>query len=156
MTVIVAVLVVVIVQTFIFKGCIVDGRSMMPTLKDGDRGFSFVINKIFGIDRFDVVIVSDVEEAKYIVKRVIGLPNEIVEYRNNELYINGEKFEEDFLADDAYTGDLYYELKDDEYFVLGDNRQVSKDSRYYGPFSGRDIVAKDFLVFWPLNSIGFK
>lgn len=133
----------------------VSGTSMMPNLEPNDFGFSGIITKIFGYNRFDIVVLEKHESNDKIVKRIIGLPNESIEYTNNELYVNGEFVEQDFI-DNVYTEDFKIELKDDEYYVLGDNREVSLDSRYYGVFNSKDIVAKDIIILYPFSNLGVK
>ena len=142
-----------ILINFILMPVRVDGESMYNTLIDGDFGYSFVITKNLGIKRFDISII-DVED-KLLVKRVIGLPNEKVSYYDNKLYINDEYIEEDFL-NGAYTDDFEYYVGDNEYFCLGDNRQSSRDSRYYGPFNKDKIKATHIFVVWPFNRLGIK
>ena len=91
---------------------------------------------------------------KKIVKRVIGLPGETVEYIDNELYIDGMLIEQDF----EYLGttqNLRVTLDKNEYFVLGDNRENSRDSRYYGPFTKDKIVSSHVLVLFPFSDFGF-
>ena len=143
---------------FIIMPCQVHGSSMYPTLKDKERAYSFVITKSFGIDRFDICVVEPdlPDEEKLLVKRVIGLPNETVSYKNNQLFINGEYIEETFLGDDVDTEDFNYQLGKDEYFCLGDNREVSKDSRYYGPFTSKQILATNIFVIFPFSEFGVR
>lgn len=127
---------------------------MYPNLKDGQTGISFVISKYFGIDRFEIVIVKT--ENKDIVKRVIGLPNEKIEYREDKLYVNGELIEQDFDFVKDGTEDFSIELKDDEYFVLGDNRIVSRDSRDIGPINKSKIVSLHVFVITPFKELGLR
>lgn len=148
-----AVIISFILLRFILMPCEVNGSSMYPLLHDKDRAYSFRISKLFGIDRFDICII-DVEE-KFIVKRVIGMPNDTIEFKDNVLYINGESYDEPYL-DNVKTDDFEITLKDDEYFCMGDNREVSKDSRYYGPFSSKQIIATKMLVVYPFESFGVK
>ena len=156
---------VLVITHFIALPCMVDGSSMYPTLTDGDRGFSSIIGRTLdGIDRFDIVVIKTDE--KLLVKRVIGLPGETVQYVDDHLYINGEEVTEDFL-DSAYvnnekvrqnrslfTNNLSITLGEDEYYCLGDNRIVSRDSRYYGPFSSAQISSRGFLRYFPFLSFG--
>ena len=83
------------------------------------------------------------------------MPNETIEYKDNKLYVNGEYIAEDFLSD-VTTDDLRIVLGEDEYFCLGDNREVSKDSRYYGAFSKNDIDSLKMLVFYPFTEFGVR
>lgn len=148
-----AIIITFITVNFIVAPYKVDGTSMYPNLHDKDFGYSIVFTKYLGLHRFDTVVV-DTEE-KLLVKRIIGMPNETVEYKNNKLYINGQYYEEDFLGD-VYTNDFKVELHDDEYYCLGDNRNVSKDSRYYGPFSKKSIKSSHMMVLFPFTNFGYR
>ena len=132
---------------------VVEGSSMEPNLAENDRGFSFVISKNITVSRFDIVVVH-IGKGHNIVKRVIGMPGETVCFRDNSLYIDGVYQDEPFLGD-VNTGDFDITLKDDEYYCLGDNRDVSIDSRYYGPFTKEDFLSSHILVLYPFNRIGW-
>lgn len=147
---------VLIIYTFICRPIRVDGSSMYPTLHDGDLGFGGVITKLSGYDRFDIVILQNDKTKNLIVKRIIGLPNEVVYYRDNELYVNDKLVDEPFLNDSVITEDFEIVLGDDEYLCLGDNREVSRDSRYYGAFNKDDINAKGVFVLMPFSDFGIK
>ena len=153
---------VFVCANFIVRPVKVKGSSMYPTLQDSEYGFSNIIGtKISKLNRFDIVVIYIPEKKEYIVKRVIGLPNEKVSYVDDQLYINDQPVEEPFLNteyknsyDGTFTdGVLETTLGDDEYYCLGDNRPNSKDSRYYGPFSANNISSKGILILWPLQSI---
>lgn len=150
----ISIVIVTLVIKFIAIPVRVTGSSMYPNLHDGDFGFSGVITKTAGYERFDVVVLENDETKQKIVKRIIGMPNEHIEYKNSELYINGELVEEEFIDEYVYTNDFEYQLGDDEYFCLGDNREVSQDSRFYGPFNSQDIVAKSILILYPFRDFG--
>ena len=166
-TILFSLICVMIITNFIAMPCMVDGSSMYPTLVDRQRGFSGIITKHFeGVERFDIVVI-DLEE-KYLVKRVIGLPGEYLEFIDDELYIDHELVAQSFLDTDYidsykkekgienFTKNFSIQLGDDEYFCMGDNRYISQDSRFYGPFSLEQIHAKGLLVYYPFNSIGVK
>ena len=149
--------IVYLLNTFVFKPVKVQGDSMYPTLFDGEYGFSSIYNlRKKGIERFDIVIIYIPETNDYLVKRVIGLPTDNVSYINNKLYINGDIVEETFLNKNAVTNDFEVTLNNDEYYCLGDNRSKSKDSRFYGGFSSKQIKSKDFYLIYPLNKVGKK
>ena len=145
-----------ILTSFVLKPYKVNGTSMYPNLKDGDFGYSFIITKKFGINRFDIVVIDTKlnGEDRLLVKRVIGLPNETIEFKNNQLFINGKQTDQKFLESNVITNDLKITLQDDEYYCLGDNRQISRDSRFYGPFSNEDIISTHLFVIWPLSEFG--
>ncbi|MHC5268025.1 signal peptidase I [Enterococcus sp. LJL98] len=145
----------------------VEGNSMQNTLTQGDF---IVMEKFTAIQRFDVVVFQMPDGTTYI-KRVIGLPGESVSYREDQLYINNKKVDELFLAENLaeeeeprnfYTNDFEFEqlmgvskLGEDSYFVLGDNRRMSKDSRSFGAISGDKILGKARFVYYPLNHFHF-
>lgn len=152
---------------FVFRPVTVEGNSMYPTLIDQERGFSNVFSTyVSDIKRFEVVVVNidDIDERW--VKRVVGLPGEKVEYKNNQLYINDVLVEEPFLDEDyvnemTNNGEIVFSrdegpvvLGDDEYYLVGDNRLVSYDSRSVGPFKKENIVSKYVLVLYPFDKIG--
>jgi len=147
---VVIVVVVVIIRSYIVTPVVVSGDSMVPSLKDGQL---LLLNKLSyrfnDIERFDVVVVKVGKNE--IIKRVIGLPGETIEYRDNQLYINGEVFETtyNFITDDFDEKTV----PEDKYFVLGDNRKVSSDSRIIGMIDREDIVGKTSISIWPIKLV---
>lgn len=147
----------------------VDGLSMYPTLNDGDLLYVNKAEVLFGeIDRFDVVVFHKDGKTDY-VKRVIGLPGDEIVYRDDTLMINGEVVDEPFLdstleswvLDIPFTenfelGELtgVVEVPEDSYFVLGDNRENSMDSRAIGYVKKDQIVGVAAFKYFPLSSIG--
>ena len=147
---IIIVVVVLLVRSFIVTPGLVNGSSMEPTLHNNEL---VLINKIGlnkGIDRYDIVVVK--YENSTIIKRVIGLPYETVEYINDTLYIDGEIV--NTKVDFEYTKDFKLTAGKNEYIVLGDNRNISKDSRIIGPVKERDIIGKVDLVLFPFSKFG--
>lgn len=156
---VIIIVVIILLKIYVVSPIRVNGTSMDPTLENGDI---MILNKIgyhFGqIKRFDIVVIKYKDEL--LIKRVIGLPGEKIKYENNTLYVNDKKLDEEF--DKAYTYD--FSIKEigsttvpaDSYFVLGDNREVSKDSRSIGFIDKEDIVGKSSLTLFPLNRFGIK
>ncbi len=144
-------LIIIIIRIFFYSPIRVNGSSMYPTLQDKEF---MILNKIGlqkGINRFDIVVVES--NGKYIIKRVIGLPGESVMYSDNKLYINGKVVEDNYSKSETENFENVI-LKDNEYFVMGDNREVSKDSRVIGPVNIKNIKGKTNLVIFPFNKIG--
>ena len=145
-----------LIISFILLPCVVEGSSMYPTLQEGDYGYSFIISRNISINRFDIVVIQIDGKDELLVKRLIGLPNEKIVYKDNKLYVNDEYVEEDFLDSDIDTDDLEVVLGEDEYFFLGDNRNVSRDSRFYGAISKQQILSTHVFVIKPLSHFGIK
>lgn len=155
-----------LITQFLVNPIQVIGNSMHPTLLDEERGFSSVISKHFDIERFDIVVV-EAENKDFWVKRVMGCPNDTIEMRNDVLFINGEEVSQDFLdiryvAEEIEKYGYFTEdfgpitLKEDEYFLMGDNRHHSTDSRVVGPFKKDQISSVGVFVYYPFSQIGVK
>ena len=150
---------VILVRVFIFDPVMVDGPSMDTTLTDGQI---LILNKFIyrkqDIQRYDIVVIR--ADNKKIIKRVIGLPNENVEIKNNEIYIDGKKIDNSFAStktDDFDLSDIgLVKVPWDSYFVLGDNREISLDSRYpsVGTIRKYNILGKANFRIWPFTKFG--
>ena len=144
---------VILIRTFIVTPVSVDGSSMYPNLKDGNILLLKKFDKSY--KRFDIVVLNYGKDR--LVKRIIGLPGEHVEYRNSKLYINGQEVEEPMI--NAYTSNFkledigYDKIPDDYYFVVGDNRGISKDSRIIGLIRKKDIIGTTSFSLWPFKKI---
>lgn len=130
--------VTIMIKTFVGSPIVVNGSSMYPTLEDKDL---LILNKLDkSYERFDIVVLDYRNEN--LVKRIVGLPGETIEFKGNKLYINGEELEDQF-AKDTYMFNLselsLTRIPDDCYFVLGDNRNNSLDSRRIGPVKTSEI-----------------
>lgn len=141
-----------LIKFFVFSPIKVNGTSMEPNLKNGDI---MILNEIGyrlnGVKRFDIVVINT--DGEKIIKRIIGLPGERIEYRNDKLYVNDEEVIENFAHGDTKDFTLIEEIPKDYYFVMGDNRGNSKDSRVIGPIHKSKIVGKTNLIIFPFNRI---
>lgn len=153
---VVIVVFVVLFRTFIATPVRVSGESMVSTLEDGDI---LILNKLDNsYKRFDIVVID--KDNTRLVKRIIALPGESIEYKNNDLYINGKKIKD---IETSRTNDFTLKeiqnvekIPDDYYFVMGDNRGNSLDSRDYrvGLISKDEIIGTSSIRLFPFNKIG--
>lgn len=165
--IVIGVVFIFIFRSFIMTNYSVSGQSMEPTLQNLDKVVVSKISYTIGdIDRMDVLVFQADEEEDY-VKRVIGLPGDVIVYDNDQLMINDKVIEEPYLQSfEAYqnpnerlTEDFTLEtitgsvrVPADSYFVLGDNRRQSLDSRYFKFVKKEDIVGKVVARYWPLET----
>ncbi len=145
------ILVVVLIRTFIVTPIIVNGPSMKPTL----QGKEIMLLKKYDTNykRFDVIVVNKSVYGENLIKRVIALPGETIEYKHGKLYIN------DKVIDDPYgvgeTGNIQkITLREDEYFVMGDNRENSTDSRIIGVIKKSELEGTTDFILYPFNKFG--
>ncbi len=149
---------------FVIQRNTVKGQSMVPTLQDGDELLVEKVSRYFGaINRFDIITVDthwvETDHPNRVIKRVIGLPGETIELKEGEVYIDGQKLDQPFLAPELLTVSRdprfnKVKLGENQYYVLGDNRNNSTDSRYYGPVPQSAILGKLLVRFYPFASIG--
>lgn len=147
---IVIVLVVVLIRTFIITPVRVDGDSMKNTLKNGDI---LLLYKLGSINRLDIIVLDEEKDNEKIIKRVIGLPGETVAIKKGKIYINDKVIDHEYAYGETSDYDKVT-LEDDEYFILGDNRLISKDSRYFGPIKENEIKGKIVFRLFPFTKIG--
>lgn len=151
-----AVIIAIIIKTFIFNTTYVLGNSMYPTLHEKDRLFT---NKILYIvdepSRGDIVVLHAPDERnKDYIKRVIGIEGDVVRITDGSVYLNDKKLDEEYVSPNSYTNEeLQIEVGKGEVFVLGDNRlkNASKDSRYFGTVDIDEITGKAFFRYYPFN-----
>ncbi len=147
---IVIVLVVVLIRTFIITPVRVDGDSMKNTLKNGDI---LLLYKLGSINRLDIIVLDEEKDNEKIIKRVIGLPGETVAIKKGKIYVNDKVIDDEYAYGETSDYDKVT-LEDDEYFILGDNRLISKDSRYFGPIKKSEIKGKIVFRVFPFTKIG--
>lgn len=157
---IIAILIVIPVRVFIAQPFIVSGSSMYPTFKDGNYLIIDEVSyRLKEPKRDDVIVFRYPQDTKkFFIKRIIGLPNETVQINGSEITIINENNKEGFKLTEPYVqntsiNELTYILKDNEYFVMGDNRSASSDSRFWGPVKKDLIVGRAFLQLLPINKI---
>ncbi|HIQ96988.1 MAG TPA: signal peptidase I [Candidatus Limivivens merdigallinarum] len=160
---VIALVAALLIVKFVGQRTQVDGSSMNPTLYDKEN---LILDKISyhfrDPERFDIIVFPFEEDGEetHFIKRIIGLPGETVQIIDGYVYINGELLESDIYGKEVmeYAGRAAepITLGDDEYFVLGDNRNNSRDSRFeeVGNIKRGDITGRAFLRIWPLNKFG--
>ncbi|GAA4653395.1 signal peptidase I [Anaerocolumna aminovalerica] len=150
-----------VIINYVGQRTVVQGQSMENTLFDRDN---LIINKLsyhfIAPKRFDIIVFPIKTSKKYYIKRIIGLPGETLQIKNGNIYINSELLEENYgkeIMNYSGTASVPITLNEDEYFVLGDNRNHSSDSRDpdVGVINKDRIIGKAWLRIWPLNKFGF-
>jgi signal peptidase I len=168
-----ALLIAILIKTFLFQAFYIPSESMKPTLNVGDR---VLVNKVsyhlHDVNRGDIVVFETPPKAKDangeikdLVKRVIALPGETFSAHAGAVFINGRPLKEPYLQKGVKTcapnsgaecGDIAAtKIPPNDILVLGDNRTASKDSRFFGPIKESSIVGRVFVRIWPLNDLGF-
>ncbi len=153
-TIAVAVAVALVIRTFIFEPVRVDGHSMDETLADGEVMFVTKFDYLTpdAPERFDIVICHyPGRDNTNFVKRIVGLPGDKVAVEGGYLYVNGEKYEEEYLVHRPNYRMMEYTVPEGQYFVLGDNRSNSNDSHVIGPITRDMIIGHVRAVFFPFN-----
>jgi signal peptidase I len=155
-----SVLIAVILIVFIYQPVKVEGTSMMPALTDQERIFINKFNYRFGIgniERGDMVVFwFPLDKTKSYIKRVIGLPGDTVEIDNGQVVVNGNRLVEDYVPEEYRDHASYpsVTVSQDNYYVLGDHRSSSNDSRAWGCVERKFIYGKAVFVYWPLDKMG--
>jgi len=160
----ISLLIVIPIRTWIAQPFIVEGASMVPNFHDGEY---LIIDEIsYAVTppkRGEVIVFRyPLNPSEYFIKRIIGLPGETTSIKNGLISIkqpdSGETLVlgEPYIPDNIFTGpDEIIELGADQYFVMGDNREASSDSRVWGPLPKGNITGRVFVRLWPLNRAGF-
>ncbi len=156
-TLIIAGLLIVLFRTFIFQNYIVEGQSMLNTLFPGER---LIVSRLHYLvsdpQRGDVIVLQyPLQPERDFVKRIIGLPGETVVIGNGQVLIDGQPLPpEDYVEFPSGTNMEPTQLSSKEYFVMGDNRAGSSDSRSWGPLEAHHIIGKAWLVYFPFKDFG--
>ncbi|HSL59541.1 MAG TPA: signal peptidase I [Acidimicrobiales bacterium] len=156
-----ALIVALVIRTFLFQAFYIPSESMLPTLQESDR---VLVNKLsydlHGVNRGDIVVFGrppnePPSEIPDLIKRVIATGGETVEGRDGRIWIDGRPLEEPYLSDGVTTATFDpVEVPEDHVFVMGDNRGNSRDSRVFGPVPEDIIVGRAFVRVWPVSRLG--
>jgi signal peptidase I len=168
-TVLIALSIFLVVYLFFMQPHQVNGQSMMPNFESGEYVLTDKVSfKIRNPARGEVVVFHAPPSANCpkgtgcdFIKRILAVPGETVEIRNNQVIVNGQALNEAYIPADfetqagAFTANRVVTMGPDEYFTVGDNRSYSSDSRAWGPVSKSQIVGRAFFRYWPPDKIGF-
>lgn len=161
--IVIAVVLALLVRTYVAEARYIPSESMLPTLKIGDHliidKISFEIKGPKDIQRGDIVVFEPPAAAQSnddipFIKRVIGLPGETVSVKKGTVYINGEPLNEPYILEKPVVDFKPYTIPANAIFVMGDNRNHSNDSRYWGPLPVQNIIGKAQFRYFPFNEIG--
>lgn len=167
-TIVIGLSIFLVVYLFFMQPHQVNGQSMVPNFQSGEYVLTDKVSYKLGDPQQGDVVVFHAPEAAHcpegtgcdFIKRVLGVPGDTIEVKENAIWVNGEQLDEPYIPDDfeilpgMFTKDRVVTLQEDEYFVSGDNRPYSSDSRAWGPISKNDIVGKAFFRYWPLSVMG--
>ncbi len=159
--IVIAAVIVVPIRLWVAQPFIVSGSSMVPTFENGEYlvidEFSYHFRQPA---RGEVIIFRYPQDhSKFFIKRIAGLPGERLEIKNSKIYVYNTEFPEGFTLDESYLSknlamaDTSITLGNTEYYVLGDNRTMSSDSRYWGPLSNDLVIGRAWLRLWPFDKI---
>ncbi|GAB1540598.1 signal peptidase I [Scytonema sp. NUACC21] len=153
----------ILIRTFVAEPRYIPSDSMLPTLHRGDRLVVEKISYLFHLPEFrDIVVFQPPEELQRrgypkdqaFIKRIIGRPEEVVSIAGGKVYLNGKPLQEDYIAEPPDLPMEKRQVPANEFFVMGDNRNDSNDSRYWGFLPKKNIIGRAVFRFWPLDRIG--
>jgi signal peptidase I len=157
-----ALIIAIVIRTFVFQAFYIPSESMVPTLRIGDRVLVNKLSyKLHDPRRGDIAVFKAPDQAqtadiKDLVKRIVGLPGETIQGKDGRVYIDGRPLSEPYLPEGTLSRDFGPErVPPDSYFMLGDNRQYSKDSIFFGAIARDDMIGRVFMRIWPPSHLGF-
>ncbi len=154
-SIIIAIVLALLFRMFIFEHFLVDGQSMYPTLRDSER---IIVNKLtyrFHEPDYHDIIVFRYRDDRDFIKRIVAMEGDTVQIKDNQLYLNGKVLKEPYLEENSVNDYGPVTVPENHYFVLGDNRANSRDSRYedVGFVAYEDLKGQAYLVFWPIDEL---
>lgn len=155
-SVVLAVILAAIIRLFVAQPFYISMQSMEPTVLPNDWIIvNMLVYRFHPPQRGDIVVLRyPLDPSRDFIKRVVGLEGETVEIRQNDLIINGKRVDELYLPKVTMADFGPEQVPQGYYFVMGDNRGVSSDSRAWGPLPGKNIIGKAFFIYWPPSEIG--
>lgn len=159
-TLVIAGAIFVVIYAFLIRPFQVTGQSMHPTFTNGEYVFTNLLSQRFGpLNRGDVIVFkAPPSEDKDYIKRIIGIPGDTVKIEDGKVYLNHKLLSEPYISSDIRTDARGFAnegqdimVSKDNYFVMGDNRPFSSDSRDWGLVTFDKVIGKSALVYWPLN-----
>jgi signal peptidase I len=155
-TILFTLLIYILIRTFLFENYRVVGRSMEATLEDGQYLVVYKLGyRLHDPQRGDIIVFHDPRNGeRKLIKRVIGLPGETLEIKEGYVFINGQEIDEPYIQAPGRSSRAPTLIPENDYFVMGDNRTNSSDSRSWGPLPKEKIVGKAWLTYWPPSRWG--
>ncbi len=155
-TVMPAVLIAIFITLFLAQATQVYGQSMEPNLHAGQRLIVEKISYRFHSPRRGDIVVLKLPEQRgsYLIKRVVGLPGETIEIRDQRVFVDGQPLDEPYLSEPIRYSMPPRRIPEDSVFVLGDNRGFSNDSHSFGPVSLSDVIGRAWIRYWPPEQVG--
>lgn len=160
-TVVLAIILAILIKNFVFNSTLVIGESMEPTFHQNERLICLIFPLYYSDPKEGEVVIVDAPDGsgQEYIKRVIGVPGDEIKIQNGKVFVNGVEKEEPYIHPGMETltnGDVYWQLNEGEYFVMGDNRHEGKsvDSRFFGPVTREHINSIAFLRFYPFDKMG--
>jgi signal peptidase I len=151
-------LLIIVFVLFVYQPVKVEGGSMEPGLEDQERIFiNKLVYRVETIDRGDIVVFRYPRDPrKSFIKRVIGVPGDLVRIVSGHVFVNGQALAEPYVPDEFFDSRSYSEIvvKPESYFVMGDHRSASNDSREFGPVPRANIYGKAVFGYWPMEKLG--
>lgn len=153
----ISLLIVIPIRAYVAQPFIVEGASMEPNYHNGEYLIIDELSYAFNTPQRGEVIVFryPLNPSDFFIKRIIGLPGETIEIKDSKVFADNNPVDERYLPKNLQTGpDKTVQLADNQYFVMGDNRTASSDSRIWGPLPKKNITGRVFVRLWPINRIG--